>query len=150
MLRAKTSREGLSKNRRLVMEKNKITFDYDRASNILFVEDQWDIKTREDVDAFFAEYERNMKNVKEKFWMVAHIDKLAVHADVAEYYGEVARKATNELVLGLARWGVDSTARMALRTTAMKAKMPYTIHTSREKAVQAVEQMKAERNSKRQ
>lgn len=124
---------------------NRITFEYDRASNILFVEDEWDVKSKEDVDAFFAEYGRNMSAVKEKFWMVAHIDKLAVHADVVEYYGEVARKATHELVLGLARWGTDSAARMALRTTAMKAKMPYTIHTSREKAVEAIERMKAER-----
>jgi hypothetical protein len=129
---------------------NKITFDYDASSNILFVEDEWDVKTKEDVDAFFAEYERNMKSVKEKFWMVAHIDKLAVHADVAEYYGEVARKATNELVLGLARWGKDSMARMALRTTAMKAKMPYAVHTSREEAVRAIEQMKAQRSGKKQ
>ncbi len=124
---------------------NKVIFQYDRNTKILFVEDQWDIRTKEDVDAFFAEYGRYMKKVGEKFWMVAHIDKLAIHADVAEYYGEKARTATSELLLGLARWGEDSMARMALRTTAMKAKMPHKIYTSREEALQAIEKMKAEK-----
>ena len=128
---------------------NKITFDYDRSSGILFVEDEWDIRTREDVDAFFAEYGRYLKTLSGKFWMVAHIDRLAIHADVAEYYGEAARKATDKRLLGLARWGGDSAARMALRTTAMKAKMPYSVFASREEAVAAVEKMKAERIEKK-
>jgi len=121
---------------------NKVIFEYDRAAKILFVEDQWDIRTKEDVDAFFAEYDSQVKKIGEKFWMVAHIDKLIIHADIAEYYGEVARKATSEQLLGLARWGEDSGARMTLRTTAMKAKMPHTIYTSREEAVRAIEEMK--------
>jgi hypothetical protein len=124
---------------------NRVTFDYDRLSKVLFVEDQWDIETTQDVDAFFAEYARFISTIGEKFWMVAHIDKLVIHADVAEYYGEVARKATSERLLGLARWGEDSAARMTLRTTAMKAKMPFDIYSSREEAVRAIEKMKAER-----
>jgi hypothetical protein len=124
---------------------NRVLFEYDRPSNILFVEDHWNIKTKEDVDAFFAEYDRYIKAVKEKFWMVAHIDDLAIHADIAEYYGERARRATSELLLGLARWGRDSVARMTLRTTALKSKMPATIYASREEAVRAIEKMKGER-----
>lgn len=123
---------------------NKVIFNYDRSSQILFVEDNWDVKTVEDVDAFFAEYERYIRTVKEKFWMVAHIDNLIIHAEVAEYYGERARKATSSMLLGLARWGQDSSARMTLRTTAMKSGMPSRIHSSREEAIQAIEQMKAE------
>ena len=80
--------------------------------------------------------------------MVAHIDDLVIHADIAEYYGEVARKATTELLLGLARWGNDSVARMTLRTTAMKSKMPHNIYSSREEAVRAIEKMKAEQGNK--
>jgi len=127
---------------------NKIIFDYDRSSKILFVEDRWDIKTKEDVDAFFAEYDCQIKKIGEKFWMVALIDNLVIHADIAEYYGEVARKATSEQLLGLARWGQDSVARMTLRTTAMKAKMPHNIYSSREEAVRAIEELKAERGRK--
>jgi hypothetical protein len=123
---------------------NKVIFQYDRNRKILYVEDQWDIRTKEDVDAFFAEYDQFIKTVGEKFWMVAHIDKLAIHADAAEYYGQRARAATSELLLGLARWGEDSTARMALRTTAMKARMPYDMYSSREEAERAIERMKAE------
>jgi len=36
--------------------------------------------------------------------MVAHIDDLVIHAEIAEYYGEAARKATTERLLGLATW----------------------------------------------
>jgi len=128
---------------------NNVIFEYDRSTKILFVEDHWDIRTREDVDAFFAEYDRQIKTIGEKFWMVAHIDHLVIHADIAEYYGEVARKATTEQLLGLARWGNDSIARMTLRTTAMKTKMPHNIYTSRKEAIQAIEKMKAEEDGKR-
>lgn len=122
---------------------NRVTFEYDRSSKILFAEDHWDVKTRGDVDAFFAEYARQIQSIVEKFWMVAHIDGLVIHAEIAEYYGEAARKATTERLLGLARWGTDSIARMTIRTTAMKSGMPFDIYTSREEAVRAIEKMKA-------
>jgi hypothetical protein len=127
----------------------KVLFEYDRASKILFVEDRWDVRTKEDVDAFFAEYDREIQSIGERFWMVAHIDGLAIRADVAEYYGEAARKATTEKLLGLARWGTDSVARMTLRTTAMKSRMPHAIYATREEAVQAIEKMKADRAAER-
>jgi hypothetical protein len=122
---------------------NRVTFEYDRSYKILFAEDHWDVKTRGDVDAFFAEYARQIQSIVEKFWMVAHIDGLVIHAEIAEYYGEAARKATTERLLGLARWGTDSIARMTIRTTAMKSGMPFDIYTSREEAVRAIEKMKA-------
>lgn len=128
---------------------NKVTFEYDRPAKILFVEDNWDIRTKQDVDDFFAEYSRQMNALGEKFWMVAHIDNLVIHAEIAEYYGEVARKATNDLLLGLTRWGEDSIARMTLRTTAMKAKMPHAIYSTRDEAVRAIEKMKTEQSGKK-
>jgi hypothetical protein len=128
---------------------NKVIFEYDRSSKILFVEDNWDIKTKQDVDGFFAEYARKIAAIGEKFWMVAHIDNLVIHAEIAEYYGEAARKATTDLLLGLVRWGEDSIARMTLRTTAMKAKMPHSIYSSRDEAVRAIEKMKAEQAEKK-
>ena len=128
---------------------NKLIFNYDRSSQILFVEDHWEVKTAEDVDAFFSEYERYFRSLREKFWMVAHIDHLIIHAEVAEYYGQRARRATSSLVLGLARWGEDSSARMALRTTAMKSRMPSRIYSSRDEAIEAIDQMKAEPSGRR-
>lgn len=128
---------------------NQVIFRYDRLSKILFAEDHWNIKTKEDVDAFFAEYAREVEKIGEKFWMVAHIDGLVIHADIAEYYGEAARKATNQMLLGLARWGNDSVVRMTIRTTAMKSKMPHIIYSSREEASQAIEQMKVEMDKKK-
>ncbi|MDD4857866.1 MAG: hypothetical protein PHD74_07150 [Candidatus Krumholzibacteria bacterium] len=128
---------------------NSIAFEYNRSSKILFAEDNWNIKTKEDVDAFFAEYARRIASIPEKFWLVAHIDGLAIHADIAEYYGEAARKATCEQLLGLARWGKDSASRMAIRTTAMKAKMPGVIYSTREEAVSAIEKMRAEQATDR-
>ena len=127
---------------------NKVTFEYDRSSKILFVEDNWDIRTKQDVDDFFAEYSRKIAAIGERFWMIAHIDNLVIHAEVAEYYGEAARKATTDLLLGLVRWGEDSIARMTLRTTAMKARMPHAIYSSRDEAVRAIEKMKAEQAAK--
>jgi len=125
---------------------NRVIFEYDRSSKILFAEDHWDVKTTEDVDAFFADYARQIQSIGEKFWMVAHIDGLIIHADIAEYYGEAARKATTERLLGLARWGNDSVARMTIRTTAMKSGMPHNIYSNREEAVRAIEKMKVDKS----
>lgn len=122
---------------------NNVTFKYDRASKILHAEDDFDIKTTQDVDTFFAKYAEEIKSIGEKFYLVAHIDRLIVHPEVAEYYGEAARRATSEMLLGLARWGRDSDARMSLRTTAMKAKMSYEIYSTREEALRAIEKMRA-------
>lgn len=126
---------------------NHVIFEYDRSSKILFAEDHWDVKTRDDVDVFFAEYAREFQSIGEKFWMVAHIDGLIIHADIAKYYGEAARSATTEHLLGLARWGTDSVVRMTLRTTAMKSKMPHKIYSSRQEAVRAIEKMKLEKSA---
>lgn len=128
---------------------NRVIFEYDRSSKILFVEDHWDIKAREDVDAFFAEYSREIQSIGEKFWMVAHIDGLVIHAEIADYYGEAARAATTERLLGLARWGTDSVARMAIRTTAMKSKMPHNIYSNRDEAVRAIKKMKTDMSTER-
>jgi hypothetical protein len=65
-----------------------------------------------------------------------------VHADIAEYYGEAARGAVSEYLLGYARWGADDWARMTVRTTSLKAKMVPRIHSTREEAIQAIEKMK--------
>jgi hypothetical protein len=123
---------------------NKIIFDYDRPSGILFVEDHWDVRTRQDVDDLIAEYDRYLSSITDKVWIVAHIDGLVVSGEIADYYGERARKVAIAQVLGLARWGTDSVARMTLRTTAMKAKMSPVIYSTRMEAIQAIEKMKAE------
>lgn len=121
---------------------NKVVFEYDAENNIVFVDDSWDIRTREDVDQFFERYGDFVRKVGRKFWMVAHIDNLIVHAGIAEYYGEVAHRTVREHLLGFARWGSNARARMTVRTTALKAKMAQNIYDTREDAIRAIEEMK--------
>lgn len=119
----------------------KVDFEYDEERNILFTDDQWEIKTKQDVDEFFEEYIKYLKELDKKVYLVSHIDGLLVHADIAEYYGEAARIAVSEYLLGYARWGANDWARMTVRTTSLKAKMVPHIYGTRQEATQAIEEM---------
>lgn len=119
-----------------------VTFEYDADRNIVFTEDNWEIKTREDVDAFFAEYQKYFKNLGKKVYMISHIDKLLVRASIANYYGDTARSTVGDYLLGFARWGTDDWARMTVRTTSLKAKLTPNIYNTREEAIEAIEKMK--------
>jgi hypothetical protein len=119
-----------------------VTFEYDAEKNIVFTEDNWEIKTREDVDAFFVEYQKFFKGLNKKVYVISHIDGLLVRAKIAGYYGETARTTIGNYVLGFARWGTDDWARMTVRTTSLKVKLTVNIYDTREEAIHAIEEMK--------
>ena len=128
------------------MEK-KVIFEYNQERNIVFIDDNWEIKTKEDVDEFFDEYRKFFTNFDKKVYMVAHIDGLLVHAKIAEYYGEVARRTIGNNMIGFARWGTNDWARMTLRTTSLKAKMVANIYSTKEEATVAIEKLKEKKEA---
>jgi hypothetical protein len=121
-----------------------VVFEYDPEVNIVFTEDDWHVETREDVDAFFAEYNTYFSALGKKVYMISHMDELLVQAQVADYFGELARALVCKHLLGFARWGTDSWARMTVRTTSHIAKMTPNIYSTRAEAIQAVEVMRKE------
>ncbi|OQX55439.1 MAG: hypothetical protein B5M53_04180 [Candidatus Cloacimonas sp. 4484_209] len=123
------------------MEK-KVSFEYDPEKNIVFTKDQWEIATEKDVDEFFAEYKKYFEKLGKKVYIISNIDDLLVRAAVAEYYGETAKNTVAKYVLGFARWGTNDWARMTVRTTSLKANLPPNIYSSREEAIQTIEEMK--------
>ena len=125
-----------------------VTFDYDQKLNIVFIEPHWEVHTREDVDAFFAEYVRFFGALSKPAYMVVNIDHLRVHADIAGYYGELARSKVIQHLLGYARYGDDALARMLIRTSSSRAGIAANIHDSREQALAAVEVMKQNQRGK--
>ncbi len=120
----------------------KVIFEYDEKLNIVFTEDHWEIKTKEDVEEFFAENQRYFQKLGKKVYMISNIDNLLVHAEVAEYYGEVAKNTILQYLLGFARWGTKDWARMTVRTTSLKAKFSPNIYSTKEEAIQAIEKQK--------
>ena len=122
-----------------------VEFEYDATLNIVFTEDHWEVKTKEDVDQFFAEYKKYFTALGKKVFMVSCIDHLLVHASIADYYGQMARSTVGHYLLGFARYGSDDWARMTVRTTSLKASMTPNIYGSREDAVKAIEKMKKDR-----
>ncbi|MEO0137157.1 MAG: hypothetical protein ABIL39_06915 [candidate division WOR-3 bacterium] len=123
------------------MEK-KVLFEYDEKLNIVFTEDHWEIKTKQDVDEFFAEYQNYFQKLGKKVYMISNIDNLLVHAEIADYYGEVAKNTVAKYLLGFARYGTKDWARMTVRTTSLKAKFPPNIYNTREEAIAAIEKQK--------
>ena len=121
-----------------------VKFEYDAKLNIVFTEDHWDVKTKEDVDKFFAEYKKYFTALGKKVYMISDIDHLLVRASIANYYGETARSTVGHFLLGFARYGTNDWARMTVRTTSLKASMTPNIYSSRDEAIAAIEKMKVE------
>lgn len=120
----------------------KVSFEFDPVRNIVFTDDEWDVATKEDVDGFFALYFDYFGKLGRKIYMISHIDNLLVHGEVSDYYAEIARQISARFVLGFARWGTNNWARMTVRTTALKAKMPVHIWSTKEEAVLAIEELR--------
>jgi hypothetical protein len=111
---------------------------YDPSKNIVFTEDTWEIKTNLDVDVFFSYYYAFFEKLGKRTYMISHIDNLLVHAEASDYYSKVARDFTLRWIIGFARWGTNSWARMTVRTTALKARMAPCIYSTREEAIRSV------------
>jgi hypothetical protein len=119
-----------------------VTFVYDSTRNIVFSEDHAKLETEEQVDAFFDEYRRYWEALGKKSWLITNIDGLFVAGQVADFYAETSLRIMGKHLLGFARWATDSWARMSVRTTALKARMPSTIYSSRAEAEAAIEEMR--------
>jgi len=128
----------------------RVILEYDPELNIVFTDDQWDVKTKEDVDEFFEEYRKFFEGLGKKVYMISHIDGLLVRTSIAEYYGEKAHTIVRHHLLGFARWGTNDWARMTVRTTSLKAKMTPNIYNTREEAIQAVKKMKEDKEKESQ
>jgi hypothetical protein len=119
-----------------------VKFEYDAELNVVFTEDHWEVKTKEDVDKFFAEYEKYFTRLGKKVYMISNIDHLLVHAAIADYYGKTARTTVGHYLLGFARYGTNDWARMTVRTTSLKASMIPNIYDNRDAAITAIEKLK--------
>ena len=119
-----------------------VAFRYDASQNTVFSEDRAKLETREQVDAFIAEYQAYWNTLGRKCWLVTNIDDLFVAGQIADYYAEESLRVMGRHLLGFARWATNSWARMSVRTTALKAGMPAVIHSSQDDAVAAIAEMK--------
>ena len=122
--------------------RGRVKFEFDPDLNVVFTDDDWQVETREDVEAFFADYDKFFSALGKKVYMVSHIDNLLVQAKVADYFGELARALVYKHLLGFARYGTNSWARMTVRTTSLIAKMTANIYSTRDEAIQAIQGMK--------
>jgi hypothetical protein len=124
-----------------IVHSQSVKFEYDAARNILFADDDYQINTEQDADDFLSLYEKKMKDIGKKVYVVAHIDNINVAAPVYQYYGNKVKSFAEKWVLGLARWGTDSLSRLTIRASSIRAKYDINIFNSREEAVKAIEMM---------
>lgn len=121
------------------MASQTVKFEYDASSNILFADDDYEISTERDVDAFLALYRNKLKDIGHKVWIVTGIDGLKVHAKVSDYYGRQLKELTSPWYLGFARWGTNPLSRMAVRTASVVARYDVNIHDTKEQAIETIE-----------
>lgn len=124
------------------MHSQTVKFEYDERRNILFVEDDYEVNTERDVDEFIALYEKKLKEIGKKVYIVASIDGLKIGAKVYVYYGKKAKEFSEKWCLGLARWGNDSLARMTVRAASSTARFSINLYNSKEAAIEAIERIK--------
>ena len=118
-----------------------VKFEYDSFRNILFVEDDYEINAKSEVDAFLSLYEEKLNEIGHKVFIVASIDGLKIGAKAYVYYGKRIKELYEKWILGLARWGTDQLSRMTVRAASMTAKYDISLYNTKESAVAAIETM---------
>jgi hypothetical protein len=122
---------------------NTVTFEYDPARNILFTEDQFQVSTPQDVQAFMQAYQTQFEQIGHKVHIVTNIDGLFINGEISRLYGEQARALAQKYCLGFARYGAKAVSRMGVASNARKGDFDSMIFKTREEAVAAVELQKS-------
>jgi len=126
----------------IIVASQTVKFEYDRDKNILFAEDDFEIKTVEEADLFLGLYAKKFEEIGQKVWLVASIDGLTVTGKVSGYYGEKLKSLAEQWYQGMARWGTRPESRMTVRMASLKAKYEINIYDTREQAIAAIEAVK--------
>lgn len=124
------------------MASQTVRFEYDADGNTLFAQDDFEIISENDVEAFLALYRGQVDRIGHPVYVVTQIDGLKVGGKVFAHYGRALKAFADRWYLGIARWGTDPAARMTVRTASLSAKYDVNIFATREEAVAAVEAMK--------
>ena len=98
-----------------------IKFTFDAARNVLFTEDNFDLRTEEDVEEFFRINDEECRKHGSKFFLVSNIDNLKIHAPVIGLYGKKGKVLVEKYLRGHARYATDPFARMSIRTAYSRA-----------------------------
>lgn len=125
------------------MSSQTVKFEYDQERNILYADDDYQVRTPEDADIFFDLYRRELSRIGRKVHLVTKIDGLHIAPHLEEHYGEVARKVSGEWFINFARYGETALSRLGITDAAKKADFVTSVHKTREEAVKAVLQMQA-------
>jgi len=109
---------------------NPVTFVYDQTRNFL-QRGPREARDREQVDAFLDEYRRYWEALGKKSWLITNIDDLFVDGQVADHYAEGSLRIMARHLLGFALGQPTAGRECRCVTTALKARMPAAIYSSR-------------------
>ena len=112
-----------------------VKFRFDDKRNILFTEDNFEIKSDEDVEEFFRLNEAECRKYPSKFYLVSDINGLRIHAKTITAYGRMGKELQARYILGSARFASDPFARMSIRTAYSKAGEMASIYDTQEEAL---------------
>jgi len=115
-----------------------VKFKFDESRNILFTEDNFEIKTEADVETFFRLNEAECSKYPSKFYLVSNINGLKIHAKTITAYGRMGKEMQARYILGCARYASDPFARMSIRTAYSKAGEQAAIYDTKEEALRAL------------
>jgi hypothetical protein len=113
-----------------------IKFTFDVARNILFTEDNFELRTKQDVDEFFRINDEECRRHPGKFYLISNIDNLKIYAPVISYYGRMGKVLVEKYILGHARYATEPFARMAIRTAYSSAGVKCSIFEKKEEALE--------------
>jgi hypothetical protein len=115
-----------------------VKFRYDEKRNILFTEDNFELKSEADVEEFFRLNEEECRKYPAKFHLVSNINGLRIHAKMIAAYGRKGKELQGRYILGSARYASDPFARMSIRTAYSKAGEMASIFDTQEEALKSL------------
>jgi hypothetical protein len=125
-----------------------VSFEYDQTNNILFAVDDYEIKTKADVDAFWKLYRDQLERIGRPVYLVTKIDGLYIDPALDACYGKMAHDVSGRWFISFARYGETAVGRMGIQNAAIKADFVTSVHKTREQAIQAVEKMETGRQGR--
>jgi hypothetical protein len=98
----------------------KIEFTYDAANDIVIAAPKWTLKSQQDCEAWFAEWEAYLSKYKGKVDCVVVLDDFHVDPQIASEWGEYRARLNNTFFRHSFRVNADPTVKLFIKTSGVR------------------------------
>jgi hypothetical protein len=115
-----------------------IAFDYDTARDVLVAIPRWTINTKEDCEAWYAQWAAELSKFGRKVDCVVVLNDFHVHPAIASEWGEYRARLNNEFFRHSFRVNADATVKLFVQTSGVRFNAATSEADSVEAAIEGI------------